>query len=661
MTISRFRVVKGCAIVTLLMAVQAGAHACSGDAPKNALPPPGADAGFEGDGGPHLDAPGETGDESGESEAGADSTTSDSNVDADADTGASAVKYILGPGRADFAFELQDLAIGYHTGDTLDEAVRTFGLGDVTGRAMLENAATHGTVLQRVDSEGFPITALGEWDYSCIHLSSSEIDGAGLPRSGFPCFDSLQGCDDPPHAGVAYDRAHAYYGARRDYELSCFPSSQRLISHTGHYLFPHYGAAWGAAMVVSEVGENINSIQAHIAFLRGASRQFNVPWGTDFSPWFADGMLDYWTGADRVWYRTDSNGNIVDYYSGADHGHSLSLTRRTWYLSFACGASYIMQEGASVNFFLSKQAPTVLSPLGQLAQEFHSYVSAHPDRGAPYVPMAIVTDFYHGLGLGTWSKPPGQEVSWNHFPLGDAQRATLGLLEAFFPGSFKVTSASEANYMVNGPVGDTVEVLADLDDPATQALLASYRVVLLSGDVHWTPQWKSAVWNGFLASGGWLVLDVNPAHDAIFADLGAPALSAFVPGYSADQIGMAPLLSGAVVRVSSPSHYPALLPELGRMVLPFAITGAGFALSRKPSGAWLLTLLNNSGVDKQPRTPTVITAGAVAASVTPRPGHQLSSVTALRSAHPPAWSATGIQVQVDPGDVGVLEVDEETP
>lgn len=52
----------------------------------------------------------------------------------------------------------------------------------------------------------------------------------------------------------------------------------------GHYLMHHYSATWSSLDVIgSEVGENINSIQAHFAFNRGAARQFHLPWFIDFS------------------------------------------------------------------------------------------------------------------------------------------------------------------------------------------------------------------------------------------------------------------------------------------------------------------------------------------------------------------------------------------
>jgi hypothetical protein len=38
-------------------------------------------------------------------------------------------------------------------------------------------------------------------------------------------------------------------------------------------------------LVSAEIGENINSINAHLAASRGAGRQFSVPVTIDFSAW----------------------------------------------------------------------------------------------------------------------------------------------------------------------------------------------------------------------------------------------------------------------------------------------------------------------------------------------------------------------------------------
>jgi hypothetical protein len=65
------------------------------------------------------------------------------------------------------------------------------------------------------------------------------------------------------------------------------PQQNTLIkATTGHYYFQHYAAEFGANMVVSEVGETISSVNAHLAFTRGAARQFaRRPGGDHAARW----------------------------------------------------------------------------------------------------------------------------------------------------------------------------------------------------------------------------------------------------------------------------------------------------------------------------------------------------------------------------------------
>jgi hypothetical protein len=564
-----------------------------------------------------------------------------------------APRSVIAPG---FTFELQDLGIGAHTGAALDAAILALGLGDPVARAPFTDAITGTPSVQRVDTEGLPLPFVAEWDYSCIHIPSGAVDGSGLPRDGFPCFDGSQGCAAPAHAGEAYDRAMAYLFARRDRELASFPTTKRWIAHTGHYLFPHLSAAAGAALIATEVGETIVSTQAHVAFTRGAAAQRAIPWGVDMSPWFGPGVTDYWQGDDRVWCERDGNGVCVTYYSGPDHGHSTSLTLRTWMLAYLGGATWVEQEGASVNFFMSPAADAALSPLGELARDFHAFVVANPDRGTPYVPFGVVMDYYHGLGVGTWAAPPGAEVAWNHFPLDAEQRAGLAALDGLFPGSFRFGPQTELGFLVDGPVGDTVDLLSDVSDPAYVQAAVAHPVLAMVGRVSWTQAWKDAVWNQLLAQGGTLVLGAGPTEDVAWADLGAPALGPLLPGVPADQVGVASVLAGRVVRVAAPALFGATFASLAEGVVPFAIGGTGYSLSRLDATTWIVALYDHRGVDKAPLAAATVVGAPIGASVAPRGGRVVTGVTPLRAAHPPTWTPGAVAVTVDPGDVVVLRV-----
>ena len=86
----------------------------------------------------------------------------------------------------------------------------------------------------------------------------------------------------------AYACVKAYWGCRVSMLARTRQKSGALSAMLGHYLMHHMSAIWSALTVIgSEVGENINSVQAHFAFNRGAARQFNLPWFIDFSDWNA--------------------------------------------------------------------------------------------------------------------------------------------------------------------------------------------------------------------------------------------------------------------------------------------------------------------------------------------------------------------------------------
>lgn len=497
-----------------------------------------------------------------------------------------------------FLFYLQDLGIGHFTAEKLRDAVSLFKIGDPV---VVKSAGLF------VDPTGKPVPMIGEWDYSGMNVEASAYDGGGVYRGQYPCFDSKQGCADPLHAGEAFDRMHSYLMARKAVEFSANPGATSFIAHTGHHYFQHYGASWGASMVVSEVGENINSAQAHLAFTRGAARQFKIPWGMDMSPWFGQGVTDYWQGGERVWCSSrDANGNCTFWNSSPDGGHSLSLNERIWTLSYLGGASLLIQEGGSINFFSSPRAEANLSPLGELSKKFRAFTSK-TTRGEPFTPYAVMINHYHGLGLGTWSTR-GQEKTWNHFPMSEEEKHPLRLFEAIWPGAFySDPDPDESKYMVEAPIGDTVDVLTDA---ASYDVMSRYNVLFLSGTINWNTRLKSDIWNGFLPRGGWVVLERGPTQDAIFADFGNPHLDAFVPGYTAEQIGTTAIGGGRFVRVSDPALYPLVIKEIEKYFNPFLVTGeVSYSISRLSQTKWLFAVINNYGLTKKPLAPPSIAYG----------------------------------------------------
>ena len=227
---------------------------------------------------------------------------------------------------------------------------------------------------------------IAEWGYDWFAIPAHDVNNCGQ-------FGRLS-CDATTRT-AAFECVHRYWSCRSAQVSRSHPSVQPLSTMLGHYLMHHYAAEWGAlSLIGSEVGENIDSIQAHFAFNRGAARQFHSPWFIDFSDWNAGRYHGY-----------KMNATTHKYDRGHD-GHSISLRERVAYLTYMAGANKHLVEDPSV--FLDNNETTSegflpLSPVGQSLQRTHAFFAAHPDRGVPYVPVALMVDVMHGMGLGWWN------------------------------------------------------------------------------------------------------------------------------------------------------------------------------------------------------------------------------------------------------------------
>jgi hypothetical protein len=251
-----------------------------------------------------------------------------------------------------------------------------------------------------------------------------------------------------------------------------------VFSMAGHYFFDSVaGAAGGLGVSGSEIGENINSINLHLAWTRGAARQFAVPFTLDFSAWFQGYILDY-SPPPGFWGSASSPVG----------GHSLSLFKRAYYASFVSGAGSIIAEAGAVNFFAGnetgKDGGFPLSPLGQLGQDFYAFthggvpapaiVDSETIRGLPYVPLALLLPATAGLGIGFFY----QAKSWDVFPLSPAEERVAAVLADLWPArSFTVmsedgTAVSESFYMAASAYGEGVDVLVDAGLATSPVLLA---------------------------------------------------------------------------------------------------------------------------------------------------------------------------------------------
>ena len=433
------------------------------------------------------------------------------------------------------------------------------------------------------------------------------------------------------------------YQSRRQYFLSHLlpakAAGKTFSSLTGHGWLEPYAAEWGADMLMTEFGANSPCVQARMALLRGAGRQWGIRYTTDTSPWY---------------------GGITFYEYGEGEnvprgGHSSWFQARTWYLSWLGGSLFAEPEACQVSFFYrppewrgkhyaagfsipkdaQKDSYFKLSPTGERAKEFLAVTHRLPDIGIPYTPIALIMDHY----AGTQVLPDSMQVCpWWRLESTAGDMETVRFLDEVYPKSviFQKERLAEPRMMVNSPYGESFDLLLSTVKPD---LLRLYPAAVLLGDHQLEPAFRQCLLD-YLKGGGHLVLNQRLA-----GQLG-PDLETF---RQAGRIWVEEF-------TRDPAAAQDLLDRLARLYLPVEVKGdIEYTLNRTPKG-WIVGLLENKGAWKEPFGPVVFNA-AMSPTVTIRPRHgQLATAREWVEEKGVAVADNTIKVRVPPGNVRIVDL-----
>jgi hypothetical protein len=185
------------------------------------------------------------------------------------------------------------------------------------------------------------------------------------------------------------------------------------------------------------------------------------------------GLMDYQPTVNPFWADGTPKG-----------GHSLSLTKRTFYYAYMSGASLLYPEGGSVNYYNndnSYQGMFMLSPLGRVGQDIYKFSHNTLDqnnRGIVWAPVGILMNRAHGLGLETWS----QNKIFSGMSMDSKDYMNKGLLQSIWGESLVPQNATnESTFLQNNEFGEIFDVL--LED-ASLDVIKKYPVIILSGDIN---------------------------------------------------------------------------------------------------------------------------------------------------------------------------------
>ena len=268
------------------------------------------------------------------------------------------------------------------------------------------------------------------------------------------------------------DRLEQYLNFQRHFE--------RLTEELGNKMstlvslnFGHYFLKEGVYNLIgAETGETLPNAQIYYSFIRGAGKQFGVPWFGNASGFNRWGWKAY--------------GSEPQKDNGPTKGTSLSLMKRLMYSHILYNSMLVGFDGTW--FYVQPGAPIAaespaeedeLSPIGLIQRGAGRWLREAGQPGAMITPVALMVDFFAG-----WTFPRHLYTSdvyrvWGNLPYEPGDCLTDGVLDMLYPG-YEGSSYfhDESGFLTPTPYGDVADCLLS-DAPGW--LLARYPMLMVAG------------------------------------------------------------------------------------------------------------------------------------------------------------------------------------
>ena len=349
-------------------------------------------------------------------------------------------------------------------------------------------------------------------------------------------------------------------------------------------------------MLGAETAQALPNGQVYYAFIRGAGKQYGVPWFGNVSVFNRWGWKCYpekeTPGAD----------------SGPEKGASLALLKKLlytqlFYNGLACGF-----EGS---FFHGGFAGTgALSPVGEIQQEAVDWIDRHGDPGVMAVPVGLVIDSARGWCFPRHLYSGWSHVCWGAIPFERSDYFTDGVLDLLYPGyQDSGFFRDERGFNAPTPYGDIADCL--LSD-APLWVLKQYALLVLAGAIQPTEEFRDAL-AAYVAGGGRLVLTEGNRRALFPAGLPAAANGGTVTVIASDWgVAEQPRVRQARYPVETPYVSPYPLTDAARRAFDaafrdaalftvspdFRANGLSLVACRRAKGDYTLCIANNTWTEQ---------------------------------------------------------------
>jgi hypothetical protein len=287
------------------------------------------------------------------------------------------------------------------------------------------------------------------------------------------------GEQDGRYIGGFASRFYPSSAGRREQYLNFQRHFQRHTDTLGNKMatlvslnYGHYFLKEGIyTLIGAETAQGLPNAQVYYVFIRGAGKQYGVPWFGNASVYNRWGWKTY--------------SPVVSRESGPTKGTSLSLMKRLMYTQILYNSVLVCFENC---WFYFKQDPAnaaaqiegdELSPIGQIQRAAGRWIGEVGQPGPMLTPIALMVDFFAG-----WTFPRHLYSSdlyrvWGNLPFEPGDYLTDGVLDMLYPG-YQNSSYfhDESGFLTATPYGDAADCLLS-DAPGW--LLARYPVLVVAG------------------------------------------------------------------------------------------------------------------------------------------------------------------------------------